>query len=213
MNKGFKVFILILSILVLASCTLREDLKQEKNVTSNNNSSELITVTDFNNNKISVMKQPQKIVVLSPSVAQIIKALGFENKIIGASEECKIDKNNKGITLVGSYSNIDVDKILSLKPDVIFTSKYIYSSLNNSFVENGISSLFIEPASYSSIFDAVDILGKVLDKQEKSEQIKDELKNKVDKIAQDEKLERKNVSSMRIGSTKCAAASCRRSAT
>lgn len=94
----------------------------------------------------------KKIVLLNASMAGYITELGTENLIIGVSSPeyiysekiLKLIKEGK-IQNVGSEQKYDVEKILSLKPDAIFTN-YI-ASFDNTYQllkNNGIQVIFLD---------------------------------------------------------------------
>ena len=57
---------------------------------------------------------------LSPAVVEFICEMGYQDRIIGVSKEINYPENIVSITPVAHYDEIDVNKILELKPDIIF---------------------------------------------------------------------------------------------
>ena len=69
------------------------------------------------------MKQ-QKIISLVPSITLLLFDLGLENNIAGRTKFCIHPKEKvKNIPTVGGTKNIDIQKIKSLQPDLIFANK------------------------------------------------------------------------------------------
>lgn len=69
---------------------------------------------------VTLQKAPEKIVSLSPAVTEIICELGFKDKLVGISDYCDYPQ---GLTAkkVGSTENPNIDEIVDLKPDAVFT--------------------------------------------------------------------------------------------
>jgi ABC-type Fe3+-hydroxamate transport system substrate-binding protein len=67
---------------------------------------------------------PQKIVSLVPSQTELLFHLGLEKEIIGITKFCihPADKV-KNITKIGGTKNLNIQKILSLHPDIIIANK------------------------------------------------------------------------------------------
>ena len=65
--------------------------------------------------------QPNKVIVLSDSLADVIISLGCEAQLIAKTEECDQDEI-KLLENVGSKSNISIEKIKEKNPDLIIDS-------------------------------------------------------------------------------------------
>jgi len=62
-----------------------------------------------------------RIVSLAPSITREVEELGMADHIVGATSYCDITKNNKDL-IIGDAINVNVEKILLLKPDIILTT-------------------------------------------------------------------------------------------
>ncbi len=69
---------------------------------------------------INLTKSVQRVVSLSPAVTEILSELGFSEKIVGISDYCDYP-DNLTAKRVGSAENPDINAILQLAPDAIFT--------------------------------------------------------------------------------------------
>lgn len=69
---------------------------------------------------VRLEKAPERVVSLSPAATEMICELGFKEKLVGISDYCDFPE---GLTAkkVGSTENPDIDAILELKPDAVFT--------------------------------------------------------------------------------------------
>lgn len=129
----------------------------------------------IDNNKLPF----KKIILLNASLVGYITELGEEEKMIGISSpeyiySDKIHqfiKSNK-IQNIGNEQKYDVEKIIALKPDAIFTN-YV-SSFENTYeilIKNGIEVIFIDeyleekPLEKAAI---IKVFGELLGKKEKA---------------------------------------------
>ncbi|KAA0257034.1 hypothetical protein FHQ18_10725 [Deferribacter autotrophicus] len=64
-----------------------------------------------------------KIVSLSPSITEIIFALGAGDMLVGNTTFCNYPEEAKYVTKIGSYINPSIEKILILKPDIVLGMK------------------------------------------------------------------------------------------
>lgn len=69
---------------------------------------------------VKLEKAVEKAVCLSPAAAEIICELGFKSTLVGISVYCDYPEGLNGKT-VGSAENPDIDAIIELKPDAVFT--------------------------------------------------------------------------------------------
>ncbi len=74
---------------------------------------------------VTIESSAERVVSLSPAVTEIIAELGFSDRLCGISVYCdypEITTDTVGRTeTVGSSENPDIDKIISLKPDIVLT--------------------------------------------------------------------------------------------
>lgn len=105
-------------------------------------------------NGVTISSRPQRVVVLSPSLADVVLALGCETQLAGASEEC----TQSGLNELEKISASDVEAIKGLQPDLVLldpTSNAAQSALE----EAGVTVLSVDPATdredYERMFSQV----------------------------------------------------------
>ena len=87
----------------------------------------------------------ERIVSLAPNLTELLFTLKVGNKIVGNTKYCNYPDSAKSIEKVGDLLTVDAEKIVTLKPDIIFitvegNSKFDYDKLKqlgfNVFVSN-----------------------------------------------------------------------------
>ena len=74
--------------------------------------------------KITLPDIPQKIISLVPSQTELLFDLGLDEEVIGITKFCvHPNKWFKNKTRIGGTKNIDIEKIASLKPDLVIANK------------------------------------------------------------------------------------------
>jgi iron complex transport system substrate-binding protein len=68
-----------------------------------------------------------RIVSLSPNITEILFKLDLGEYLVGVSKECNYPDDAQKIDKVGSYNSINIEKIISLKPTVVFGMKEGYT--------------------------------------------------------------------------------------
>lgn len=74
---------------------------------------------------IEFEKSPERVVVLSDSLADVILATSYEIKLYGRSSECT-QHELKSLPEVGSKNTPDIEKIKALTPDLIMCDSELY---------------------------------------------------------------------------------------
>ena len=84
-------------------------------------------VDDDADKRVCITTSAQRIVSLAPHATEILFAIGAGEKIVGAVNYSDYPPAAKAIQRVGGYNNIDVERIVALRPDLVVA----WSSGNN----------------------------------------------------------------------------------
>lgn len=87
---------------------------------------------------ITFDKAPQKVISLSPATTYIMCEFGFEEFLVGISEYCEKTSELENVAVVGSPANPDIDGIIALAPEVVFTQSPISLTDMTKLDTNGI---------------------------------------------------------------------------
>ncbi len=118
-----------------------------------------VTVIDALGRAITIEKPPQHVVSLAPSITEILFALGLGNRIVGVDSysnyppEVKELEEKGRIRVVGSYWNPDIEKILSLRPDLVIADVGAHARLKATFESYGLRVLYVHGGSAKSLKD------------------------------------------------------------
>lgn len=64
--------------------------------------------------------QPRRIVSTAPSITEMLYALGLGSRVVGVTTFCRFPEDARVKPKVGTFIQPDYERILSLKPDVVF---------------------------------------------------------------------------------------------
>lgn len=150
------LFSLILLLLVLLSC-------KENDKRAIIQKTEIVDDLDSAFHFDSV---PKRIITLAPNLTEMIYDLGIDSLLIGNTTYCNFPEKAKSITKVGDLLTVDYEKILSLKPDLIFitvegNSKNTYDKLK----EYGFRVFVSNPRSYNGIKKTYSDFGRIFNKE------------------------------------------------
>ncbi|UOD33871.1 ABC transporter substrate-binding protein [Deferribacteraceae bacterium V6Fe1] len=103
-----------------------------------------------------------KIVSLTPSVTKQLIVLGLKDSIVGCTSYCPLagDKSSSAV-VVGTVSDINIETILKLKPDLVFANSLTNSKAIEKLKRLGIRvEIFEYPKRIEDIFDTLIKLGE-----------------------------------------------------
>lgn len=127
------------------------------------------TWTDSYGREVVLEKVPQRIISLSPGITEMIFMLNSEDKLVGISDFCKYPPETEKITKVGGMLNFSVEHLASLSPDVVIIGSIVRKEDVEKIESMGIPVIAIkEEQKIEGIYDALTILGDMLDKKEKA---------------------------------------------
>lgn len=122
-----KVVLLIMAVILSFSIVSCNKTVDNIEIPENNveNSLGIEKIKDRAGNEIEVPKNINRIISMAPSTTEILLDLGLGDKIIAVDLNAKRMKGNKGLgNDVPEFDMMtpDIEKLASLKPDIVFTS-------------------------------------------------------------------------------------------
>ncbi len=148
-------------------------------VTYMNSTNKYIVIKDALGRTINITKKPEKIISLAPSITEEIFYLGLQKYLVGVDNTSYSDthfgisdylRQNKIVPLGGYWwSTISIEKILSLKPDIVFADKGAHLKLLNFFNKYNITVIYLNAGASKSlqdIYEDLNILAIIYGKEE-----------------------------------------------
>lgn len=84
------------------------------------------TVTDDAGHVIALRNPAKRVIVLAPDLVEDVFAIGAGDRIVGVINGSDYPAAALKIPVVGSYSGIDVERVVALQPDLIITWQYAF---------------------------------------------------------------------------------------
>ncbi|MBI4766408.1 MAG: cobalamin-binding protein [Deltaproteobacteria bacterium] len=136
-------------------------------------------------NRQVVPKDYQRIASLAPSITEILFALGLGDRIIGVTKHCDYPAEARTKVNVGSYIDLNIEKILALKPDlVIATADGNEKESVERLAVFKIPVLITNPKNLDGVFETVKTIGRITKQVHRAEIMVRSLKRRADQIIQ-----------------------------
>jgi len=137
-------------------------------------------VTDQIGRKVLIPENPQRVISLAPNITEIIFALNCENRLKGVTLHCDFPIEAKLLPKVGSYVGLDLEKIVSLKPDLCIAIKDGNPKRIIDRLESfGIPVYAVDPRNLESVMETILAIGNILGAEEKADILVQKMRSRI----------------------------------
>ncbi len=165
---------ILFSVLLLSGCAAGAAAGQEGK----------IGLTDGLGREVTLQKPGQRIVSLSPSVTEILFALGAGGQVVGRDSFSNYPAEAAAIQDVGgSMGNYSVETIASLQPDLVIAAEINTPEQVKALEDMGLTVYYLaNPADLAGIYDMLLTVGKLSGREAEAEALNQSLKARVQKV-------------------------------
>ncbi len=122
------------------------------------------------------------IVVTSPEVAEIIAELGGLDQIIARTQYCDYPQEMLEIESIGDFSSIDIERVIDLKPQIIFVAAFEQQEFYDKLQPFGIEVVKIHSNSLEAYYDNITLIAEKLGLSANSERLITKFKENIDDL-------------------------------
>ena len=119
---------------------------------------------------------------LAPGITEILYEIGLEKSIVGVSSYCNYLLEVKNKVKVGDLSHPVLEKILSLKPDIVFAAGIEQKDITEKLKIYGVKVEIVNPSNIQQLFKDIKRIGCVTGKSEEALILIRKIKRKLNKI-------------------------------
>lgn len=183
LKKLFMLVLVIPLVWVIAACSngndksaVSEGEAAETAAETAENESELIQFTDSLGREITLEGPAETIVTEQPSHAEIIYALGQEEKIIGRGSYVDYPEEALEIQHVGSGQDINFEEIIQLQPDVLLIGLMGDADKEFSQLEDaGITVIAVHAQTLDEVYENIGLIGTIIGTEEAADTLAEDM--------------------------------------
>lgn len=124
-----------------------------------------------------------RIVSLSPSITATLQQLGADSCIVGRTSYCPAPLNGSTTVMVGNVLEISIEKIISLKPDLVFCMSFTKAEVRKQLERMGIRVKdFSTPRSFAEICTQTREIGQLAGRKTTADNLVENEIRKVEEI-------------------------------
>lgn len=168
----------LLVALIIAGC----GPKQANNIKKDEAGNGYLTIHDDAGRTVVLPNKPERIAVLSTSYIDLLYAVG--GKAVGrpVSKTGRLTGEAAALPEVGQIANINTEKLIALKPDLVFGYQGIHEKLVPILESCGIPIVLLKMKTYADVQAKVEMFGNIAGTSPQARQLSAELNEKVKTI-------------------------------
>ncbi|MBP1738919.1 MAG: cobalamin-binding protein [Deltaproteobacteria bacterium] len=143
------------------------------------------TFKDSLGREVPVPAPPKRLIALAPNLTEILYALGLGDRVVGVTDHCNYPPEVSLKPKVGSYIHLNVEKIVSLSPDLVIgtvdgNERYILDLLEQAHIKV----FFVNPRDVRQAIETISTVGLVCGAPERARQISGQLTQRVNRVVE-----------------------------
>ncbi|GAU08749.1 ABC transporter substrate-binding protein [Desulfoplanes formicivorans] len=140
-------------------------------------------LTDQTGRKVTVPAHPSRIIALAPSAMEIVCALGGRDRLVGRTRFSDHPPEAVDLPVVGSYVQLDVEKIASLRPDLCIALKDGTPYVTVQTLRRLHIPVFaVNNDSLDSVIQAIGLVGQVINRPREAAEVMASLTHRIKKV-------------------------------
>lgn len=121
-----------------------------------------------------------RIISLAPSNTEILFALGVKDELVAVTNFCDWPPQTKAKQKIGAWINTEPEKIVALKPDLIFTSYFMPEPLRNWSGPGAV--VHVAPTTLEDVYQSFRTIGQTVGRLKGAERLISQMRQEFDKI-------------------------------
>lgn len=143
------------------------------------------TLTDDEGTSVELATEPDVIVSLTPAATETLFALGVGDRIVGKGEDVFLyPPDAEAIPDVATFDAVDVEKIVSLEPDVVFAGGNFFTPPDAiaRMRDLGLRVVVLYAASVDAVYGDIELLGRATGRTDEATAMVDRIRTEFDAV-------------------------------
>jgi iron complex transport system substrate-binding protein len=129
---------------------------------------------------VAIAAEPEVIVSLTPATTETLFALGLGDRIVGKGEDFYLyPPEAAGIPDVATFDAVDIEKIVSLEPDVVFAGGNFFTPPDAiaRMRDLGLRVVVLYAASVDAVYGDIELLGRAIGRTDEATAMVDRIQS------------------------------------
>jgi iron complex transport system substrate-binding protein len=142
-----------------------------------------VTVVDDGKTEVTLQVEPQRIVSLTPSHTETLFALGLGDRVVGVTTFCDYPEEAKSKEKVGSFADIDLEKVVGLNPDLVLATSLHAQTVAPALRERGLTVAVLEATDIETTLEKIATIGKLTGRAQEAAALNEGIQARLDAVA------------------------------
>jgi iron complex transport system substrate-binding protein len=127
---------------------------------------------------------PKRWVSLAPATTEILFALGAGSEVVGVTSYCNYPEEAGSKEIIGSFSQPNMEKIVSLKPDIVFCTGLEQQTAIDSLRRLKLEVCVSDPKNLAELYASIIDIGKRVGREEQARELTEAMREEVERVRQ-----------------------------
>lgn len=142
-----------------------------------------LTIKDSNGTEITFESEPEKVVSVAPNISELIYAIGAGERLVGRTDYCDYPEEVLSVESIGTLRSPDIEKIISLEPDVVIASTHFLEESEKQLTDLGIKVVVLyEEHDVTGVYTMIETLGDIFNVKENATKVVNEMKTTIEEV-------------------------------
>ena len=133
--------------------------------------------------RVAIPSRPERIVSLAPNITEILFALGLGAETVGVTMFSDYPEATGSKSIVGSFVNISLEKVVSLNPDLIIgTADGNRKETVEQLEQIGFPVYVINPGNFEEILETILNIGTITGHEEQAKEVVHNLQERINRV-------------------------------
>jgi len=184
LKKSLFLILVIMLVFNITGCNTKEQVVEKEEINEVVVDENLyLEYIDGMGREVIFENEPMTIISVAPSVTETIFALGAGDKLVGRTDYCNYPSEALEVESVGSLTEINIEKIAEINPDVVLASTHFKQEVLDKLTELNIKvAIIISQENFDGVYKNIEDIGKIVNKNEEANNLVSEMKSKVNYV-------------------------------
>lgn len=195
-NKFTVLALTVMMMLTMAACKgdsgVNETGNTSENVTTTTDATKQQPTSDADAaedapattaSEAEIPENPKTIISVAPNITEMLYEMGAGDKLIARTDYCDYPEQCLELESIGSIYTPDIEKMISLQPDLVLASTHFTEDTETKLTSAGIPvQVLYEETSFEGVYDMIETLGDLVNCETEAERMVKDMKETIETV-------------------------------
>jgi iron complex transport system substrate-binding protein len=174
-----RLSLLAIVAVVTAAAVCAGGAAEQPEATSSGGGAFPVVMLDAQGVEVTVPTRPERIVSTSPTVTEMLFALGAGDRVVGVTEQCDYPTEVDGLRRVGGFWTPSVERVLGANPDIVIAQRGNPPDFVKVLRKSGVPVFTIDPKTMAGIHAAIRQVATMIGDADEGEKLIDTMETRL----------------------------------